>query len=107
MKFITLEEARLQCRADGNDDSLVEVYANAAEDYAMKFLDRPVFASQVELDEAIADGSAGEHAMVLSQNTKSAILLITGLLYKNREGEVEMPQTIHALLWPDRRGWGI
>jgi len=54
MDFVTLDEARLHCRADGEDDDLLQLYVRAAEIDAITQLNRDVFQTDAELQEAIA-----------------------------------------------------
>lgn len=54
MSFVTLAEAKLHLRVDGNDeDALIGLYINAAEQAAIKAMDRGVY----------ADGTARQTAM--------------------------------------------
>ncbi len=52
--LVTLDQARQHCRADAADDALLTLYAGAASDAAVQFLNRQVFQTQTELDAAIA-----------------------------------------------------
>ena len=54
MKLITLDEARDHCKADGDDDSLLTVYSNAAEAACARLANRSLFATTDELNAAIA-----------------------------------------------------
>jgi Phage QLRG family, putative DNA packaging. len=54
LEFITLDEARTHCRADGEDDDLISLYAEAAEKDAQVSLNRAVFKSADDLATAIA-----------------------------------------------------
>ncbi len=90
MSFVTLEEAKLHLRVDGIDeDSLIDLYINAAEHAAIKALDRGVYvdgtalgvakaAAPGELDTAIAAyESAIAAAEALADETAKAASIQT------------------------------
>lgn len=55
MSFVTLESAKLHLRVDSSDeDALIGVYITAAEQWAMSFLDRGVYADGTALGVAKA-----------------------------------------------------
>ncbi len=54
MKLVTIEEVRNHCRAEPEDDALLTIYADAAEQAAEDFLNRRVFPTQQALDDAVA-----------------------------------------------------
>lgn len=54
MRLITLGEARDQCKADGDDDDLIELYGNAAESYCAALANRSLFATTAEHEAAVA-----------------------------------------------------
>ena len=59
MSFVTLEEAKLHLRVDGIDeDSLIDLYINAAEQAAIKALDRGVYADNTALQTAMTAATA-------------------------------------------------
>lgn len=59
MSFVTLAEAKLHLRVDGNDeDSLIGLYINAAEQAAIKALDRGVYADNTALQTAMTAAPA-------------------------------------------------
>ena len=59
MSFVTLAEAKLHLRVDGNDeDALIGLYINAAEQAAIKALDRGVYADGTALQTAMAAAPA-------------------------------------------------
>ena len=49
MRLITLDEARAQCKADGDDDELLTTYCNAAESACARLANRSLFATTAEL----------------------------------------------------------
>lgn len=93
-------------------DYVVGLLWPAAEGFAQTFLNRRVFGTQAELEEAQLDQTAGDFAMVAPPQYVAACLLMLGHLYKNREAvsDVEqyaMPEGARALLWPYRVKLGV
>lgn len=92
MSIVTRSEAKLHLRVDQTvDDSLIDLYIKAAEEYIGRFLNTANFQN--------------------SSSIKAAALLIVGDLYENREGAgekviVENP-AVMRLLYPYRVGLGI
>ena len=112
MSLVDLEAAKLHLRVDGEDeDSLIQIYLDAAEQAAIDFLNRNVYADQEALDAAEEPPEA--KAMVVNAPIRAAVLLILGHLYANRESVVigtitaTMPMGAHSLLWPYRVGLGV
>ena len=59
MTFVTVDEAKLHLRADGTDeDALIGIYIAAAEQAAVKALDRGVYADGAALQTAMAAAPA-------------------------------------------------
>ena len=59
MSFVTLAEAKLHLRVDGTDeDALIGLYINAAEQAAIKALDRGVYADNTALQTAMTAAPA-------------------------------------------------
>ena len=59
MSFVTLEEAKLHLRVDGTDeDSLIGLYINAAEQAAIKAMDRGVYADNTAVQTAMTAAPA-------------------------------------------------
>lgn len=54
MKLITLDQARDHCKADGDDDGLIAVYADAAESACARIANRNLYADATGLAAAIA-----------------------------------------------------
>lgn len=112
MSLVDLEAAKLHLRVDDEDeDSLIQIYLDAAEQAAIDFLNRNVYADQEALDAAAEPPEA--LAMVVNAPIRAAVLLILGHLYANRENTVTgvsvqaLPMGAHALLWPYRVGLGV
>lgn len=113
MELVTLDQVRDHCRASSDDDTLLTLYAEAAEAQAQDFLNRRVFADTAKMADAVLDGAAGDDPMVVTPAIKAAVLLLTGHLYRNREEVItgtivsEMKEGARALLWPHRVGLGV
>lgn len=112
--ILTTQQAIDHCRADPvGDAAMVELYLGAAIDAAQDYLGRKVFASQADLDAAVAAGTASEMPMVATFSIKAAVLLICGHLYANREDVVvgaqsfAMPNGSRDLLRPHRKVQGL
>lgn len=86
MSMITLDEAKLHLRIDHDfDDQDIQLKLDTAEEQAIDFLERQVYASEDELNLAITLNKAGERPMLINSSFKSAVLLLLGHLYENRE----------------------
>lgn len=113
MTLVTTEQAIAHVRADGDEN--VSLYLEAAEQKAMDFLGRKVYASLGEMEAAVLAGTAGEDPMLVNAAIKAAILLIFGHLYRNREAvitgssaaAIKVPMSAEEFLWPHRSGLGI
>lgn len=90
MSMITLDEAKLHLRIDHDfDDHDIQLKLDTAEEQAIDFLERQVYATEDELNLAITLNKAGERPMLINSSFKSAVLLLLGHLYENRE-EISM-----------------
>lgn len=113
MALVDIALARQHCKAEAEDDPILQVYLGAAEQHALDFLNRQVFATQTALDAAVSGKTALPGAMVLNGAIQSAILLLCGHLYANREDSVvgvsvsQVPTGALELLRPHRRFPGI
>lgn len=58
MQFVTLSEARTQCKADAADDAMVTIYANAAEKRCSQIAQRNIYVDGTALTAARATVSA-------------------------------------------------
>lgn len=97
MATVTLAEAKLHLRAstyvDSPDpeDTLINIYIAAADDYIRNFLDREIIPNKSAI--------------------KAAALLIVADLYENREGsgekEIKENPAVMRLLFPYRRNLGV
>lgn len=113
--LITLDQARQHLRVDGTDDAAdLQLKVNAAQQLAVEYLNRAVYATQPELDAAVLAGTAGPNTpMVCNDLVRAAILLTLGHLYANREEVVtgtiatELPMGSRTLLAPYRKGMGV
>lgn len=104
-------QARSHLRIEGDED--ISVYVGAAEQMAIEFLNRDVYASVEDLAQAVLDGVAGPDPMVVNDLIRAAILLTLGHLYANREdvvfgaSAVELPIASQNLLQPYRKQMGV
>jgi hypothetical protein len=109
MALVSFELAVGHLRTDvGAEDELIQLYLDGAQQAAIDYLNRKVFATQEELEAAEAAGTAGELPMVANSAVKAAILKTLGDLYANREDSVigatavELPLSARRLLRPHR-----
>lgn len=105
--LLDLATVKLHLRVDANaEDALIGLYATAAEEFAMQFLGRTVYATE------LAQGldTAG---IVINPAIQAALLLIVGHLYANREDVLagvsvaQLPNGSQYLLQPYRAGLGV
>lgn len=105
--LLDLATVKLHLRVDDSaEDALIGLYATAAEEFAMQFLGRTIYATE------LAQGldTAG---IVINPAIQAALLLITGKLYANREDTVvgvsatQLPNGAEYLLQPYRIGMGV
>ena len=113
MSVISMALARVHLRDPDDDDAYLQLLIDSAEQSAMSYLNRQVYADTQSMAEAVAIGAAGDKPMLSNAPFKSACLLILGHLYANREDVVggisvaELPRGSQSLLTPYRVGWGI
>jgi hypothetical protein len=103
--MIDIDIARLHLRVDGNEeDAIIQVYLNAAIEYAKQYLNRNIVA-----DESEKQGSD----IVMNDSIKGAILLLLGHWYAHREEEAlgtistRLKMGTEALLFPYRIEMGV
>lgn len=109
--LLDLATAKLHLRIDGSEeDALVQLYRQAAQDSAEMFLNRKIYEDSGALAEGVLAGDLT--GIVANGAINAAVLLICGTLYANREGVVvgasaaELPGGVKSLLWPYRLGLG-
>lgn len=99
--LVSPEEARAQVRGDAADDASLALYARAAERAVMNFLNRKVYATQEELDDAQAQAAldvsvvetsyedAREAAYALeSVDAREAALRVARQTYERAKSEI-------------------
>ena len=108
--LVTLAEAKAHLRIDHSfEDEDITLKLRAAEEMAVAYVDRAVYATQAALDAAMAAGTAGPDPMVCNFMLRAGILLLLGDLYANREETVtgtiatQLPTGARACLRPLRR----
>ena len=114
MGLVGVELARSSQRIDaGEEDDLVDFYLAAAEQVAVDFLNRKVYADAEALASAVLSGDAGKSPIVVHRAIQAAILLIFGQLHSHREDVVigvtaaELPQGARSLLRAHRLSPGV
>jgi hypothetical protein len=110
--IITPAQAIDHLRASEDDEAMILLYAGAAEQSAMNYINRKVFQDAETLSEAVLTGTGGTLPIVADDAIRAAILLTLGHLYANREDSiigvsaVELPMGSQWLLAPYRIGMG-
>lgn len=113
MTVIPIEVAIQHLRADGEDQSYVELVLEAAEDSAAQFLNRRFYADDEALASGVLAGVAGADPILVNPSIRAACLLIAGKLYNSREDAVtgvsvtELPSGSQSLLMPYRISLGV
>lgn len=91
-----------------DEDALLETYSTAAQRYAENHTGRTLYATEAEVPKDSEGLPEDEHALVLDDDITTAILLLIGHWYANRESVVigtivsEVPMAVEALLAPYR-----
>ena len=105
--LLDLDTVKLHLRVDdAAEDALIGVYALAAEEFAMQFLGRTVYANST------AQG-ADTAGIVINPAIQAALLLIVGKLYACREDALvgvsvaQLPNGAEYLFHPYRTGMGV
>ena len=105
--LLDLATVKLHLRVDDSaEDALIGIYVTAAEEFAMQFLGRTVYANST----AQGTDTAG---IVINPAIQAALLLIVGKLYACREDAVvgvsvtQLPNGAEYLLHPYRTGMGV
>lgn len=105
--LLDLATVKLHLRVDDSaEDALIGLYVTAAEEFAMQFLGRTIYATEL----AQGPDTAG---IVINPAIQAALLLIVGHLYANREDVLagvsvaQLPNGSQYLLQPYRSGMGV
>lgn len=105
--LLDLPTVKLHLReTDTAEDALIGIYILAAEEFAMQFLGRTIYATEL----ARGLDTAG---IVINPAIQAALLLIVGHLYANREDVLagvsvaQLPNGSQYLLQPYRSGMGV
>jgi uncharacterized phage protein (predicted DNA packaging) len=101
--LIALDDVKKHLRVDyADDDALITGYLAASEDVIANYLDRNLYAEGAAVPDGDADG------IVMPPAVRSAIYLLTGHLFENRESVVigktaiDLPMAVRFLLAPYR-----
>lgn len=112
--FLTPELAKGYQRIVGNDeDDVIGLMLSGAENAALTYLNRQVYADAESMASAVEAGTAGLFPMVIVDDIKVAMLKIFGDMYENREDSVlavsvaRLPLGSRELLQPHRIGNGV
>lgn len=106
MAFLEPSLVRSHCRIDDDftdDDNLLEIYTGAAARYVETWTRRKLYKTNDE--PGFADD---EDRLLLNEDVRTAMLLLVGHWYANREAVVsgntpaELPLAVEALLQPYR-----
>ncbi|SDO72583.1 Phage gp6-like head-tail connector protein [Halomonas shengliensis] len=110
--MLELEIIRQQCRLEPDDtdeDALLETYATAAQRLVENQTGRTLYATEGEIPVDAETGEpTDEHALVLDDDLTTAMLLLIGHWFENREAVVigtitsELPLAVEALIAPYR-----
>jgi len=110
--MLDLEIIKQQCRIESDftdDDALLDTYATAAQRLVENHTGRTLYATEGEIPTDAETGEpTDEHALVLDDDLTTAMLLLIGHWYENREAVVtgstatELPMAVHALIGPHR-----
>ncbi|MBW5800068.1 head-tail connector protein [Halomonas elongata] len=98
---IIKQHVRLEPDFD-EDDALLDTYATAAHRYVENHTGRTLYATKAEIP------TDDEHALVLDDDLTTAMLLLIGHWYENREAVVmgtiatQVPMAVEALIAPYR-----
>jgi len=114
MTVIDIAVAMRHLKMDPDDDS-TEVLSKLedAEDIAMTYMGRRIYATPDLLAAGVLNGDAGDDPIVIKPGIRAAILLILGRLNSHREDVVvgvsatELPQGAETLLRPHRVDMGV
>lgn len=94
---------------DDTEDTLLETYATAAQRYVENHTGRTLYATAEEIPKDAETGEpTDEHALVLDDDITTAMLLLIGHWFENRESVVvgtitsELPMAVQALISPYR-----
>lgn len=99
---------RLEMDEDA-EDALLETYATAAQRYVENYTGRNLYPTSAEVPKDSETGEpTDEHALVLDDDITTAMLLLIGHWYVNRESVVvgtitsEVPMAVKSLIVPYR-----
>lgn len=104
---IIKQHVRLEPDFD-EDDTLLDTYATAAHRYVENHTGRNLYATETEIPTDSEGSVTDEHALVLDDDLTTAMLLLIGHWYENREAvamgtiATQVPMAVEALITPYR-----
>lgn len=106
---IELVKSHLRLDSDAPDTVLVQVYLDAAEEAAIQYLNRSVYATQDEVDTAITNGE--DRPLLANAGFTAAVMYAVAAMYYSREdsraASGQFPQESRQFLDPHRIGQGV
>lgn len=106
---VGLVKAHLRVDSDAGDDALIAAYQGAAEEAAIQYLGRNVYATQAEVDAAVIAGDIDP--LVANASFTAAVMYAVAAMYAKREDATadvsQFPQESRRFLDPFRVGQGV
>jgi hypothetical protein len=109
--MLELDIIKVHCRIEPDfidDDALLDTYANAARRLVETHTGRTLYATLAEVPKDGEGNVADEHYLLLDDAVTTAMLLLIGHWYENREAAVigatatDLPLAVDALIIPYR-----
>lgn len=94
MQFLTIEQVRDHCKADSDDDALLTVYAEAAEEACVQMLNRAVFVDGTAMATALAALPA---AIATAYDNYDAAILAADAIEREEESALAKDVALVAL----------
>lgn len=106
---LSLVKSHLRVDSGTDEDTLLSAYLDAAEDAAIQYLNRNVYATENEVDAAIENGE--DRPLLANAAFTAAVLYMVAEMYAKREdGAGDKPHLTREsirFLDPYRIGWGV
>lgn len=107
--MLELEIIKQQCRIEQDEteeDALLDTYATAARRLVENKTGRNIYATPEEIPKDVDGNAIDDRALVLDDDITTAMLLVIGHWYANRESVVvgtitsELPMAVNAIIAP-------